>query len=165
MPRVKVLFLLAAILFGSDFVSAQPPQAPRPPQAPPIVVPPCDCGCMEGKNCGCKNCCERTASPTWREAQKAQGYGPAAGSVPQSATVIPTVQTWDQVVGADGLIYLVPHGPTPGQWYGTSGAYSPGTVMTGSYPLEGFYGASGGCAGGSCGGSAVQSRGGFFRRR
>lgn len=35
----------------------------------PVVVPACHCGCMETGQCKCKNCCERTADPTWKEAK------------------------------------------------------------------------------------------------
>lgn len=66
----KIVASLALLLIVTVAVSAQgkaPAQAPAPPQA--MVIPPCKCGCMEGKSCACKNCCERTADPTWTPAQ------------------------------------------------------------------------------------------------
>jgi len=31
-----------------------------------VLGTPCHCGCMETGQCKCKNCCERTADPTWK---------------------------------------------------------------------------------------------------
>ncbi len=40
--------------------------------APFTIIPPCDCGCMETGDCGCKNCCKRTKSPAWQANEKAK---------------------------------------------------------------------------------------------
>jgi hypothetical protein len=59
-------------------------------------VPPCNCGCMETGKCLCKNCCERTADPTWTAQPKSQA----------AAVAPPVAGLWDQFENQDGKPWL-----------------------------------------------------------
>ena len=106
MVKLIPALCLAVLAFGPTRSLAGPP-TPWSPQSSPGVyaIPACKCGCMETGECRCKNCCERTADPTWRPAQSVSAI---------SATSANLVNyTYSTVCGPNGCqIVRVPVGAT-----------------------------------------------------
>ena len=130
------VLVLILCFFLVGMATAKPPQAPNPPQAP-TYIPPCGCGCMETGQCKCKNCCERTADPTWKPSQ--------AFAAPATA------EQWVRVCGPDGcrLVKLSPAQARPvGDFL-----YDPPTPGPTFTP-------AGGCPSGACGSSGPFASGG-----
>lgn len=69
----------------AKFTSAKRPSA-KSPALGAAPIPPCNCGCMETGSCKCKNCCERTADPTWKP--PAPAGMTAVLAIPPNATTV-----------------------------------------------------------------------------
>ena len=150
------------------------------------TIPACKCGCMETGQCRCKNCCERTADPTWKPERSqattfknvmpdwaGSGYYDRAGrwhAYPKSTASMPEDQSVQACDGNTCRLVKVSGSaaPTVG-WIQSGPTYYNGPVAGGCStgacgPTTGFgsYGAGGACAGRSC--STGGGRKGFFGR-
>lgn len=107
------------------------------------MIPPCNCGCMETGKCGCKNCCERTADPTWTPEQSDTRKGA------KTQATLASIPTTYYLINGQWVPAASAQGASPNQ-FGVSG--------------NPFGAAGGSCANGSCAAPTTTQRRGLLGR-